>query len=109
MVSLIHIGGKQNAGILGFMFGDLDLIEAAKEMPPVRLEFDTGTVDGYRRDGASGNPAEVRMMSYALTDLFGKFDKATRLEVVSSTASASFDLPEFPEALTRLRSCAAPS
>jgi hypothetical protein len=46
------------------------------------------------------------MMTYAIADLFAKFDQASRVDVVTSTARASFDLTGFADALAKVKVCA---
>jgi hypothetical protein len=107
-VVLLHmrIGGEPDAGMVGFAFGDLGLQEAAQAKQPVQLAFDTGTVDGYQLEAGPNGLSEVRMMSYALADLFAKFDTASRVDVVTTTARASFDITGFEDALEKVKVCA---
>lgn len=95
---------EPDAGIVGFVFGREALVEPANAGEPVQLKFDTGTVRGYRFGHASGR-LQVRVTTNALRDLFSKFGKATRLNVVSSTSRASYDLGGFADALETLTSC----
>ena len=48
----------------------------------------------------------ITMTTDALSDLFDKFDTATHLDVVTSTARVPFKLGGFAGALEQLRSCA---
>jgi hypothetical protein len=106
LVLHVRISGSPDAGIVGFGFGDLGLQEAAQAKQPVQLVFDTGTVDGYLLEPGSNGMSEVRMMTYALADLFAKFDRASRVDVVTSAARASFDLTGFADALEKVKGCA---
>jgi hypothetical protein len=106
LVLHIRISGNPDAGIVGFGFGDLGLQEAAQAKQPVQLVFDTGTVDGYQLEPGSNGVSQVQMMTYALADLFAKFDQASRVDVVTSTARASFDLTGFADALAKVKVCA---
>jgi hypothetical protein len=109
LVMHTRIRGNPDAGIVGFNFKNETLIEAAKANHPVRLEFDTATVEGYQLEHTSNGFISITMTTYALTDLFAKFDKASHLDVVTSAARVSFKLGGFADALEELRSCAQPT
>jgi len=101
--------GKPDAGIVRFNFKDETLTEAAKANHPVHLEFDTATVEGYRLEYMSSGFVSIAMTTYALADLFAKFERANHLDVVTSAARVSFKLGGFADALEKLRSCAQPT
>ena len=106
LVAHTPIAGSPDAGMIVFGFGDLGLQEAAQAKQPVQLLFDTGAVHGYQLESGVNGMSEVRMLTYALADLVATFDKATHVEVVTSTARASFDLTGFADALEKVKSCA---
>lgn len=110
LVVHMRFAEKPDGGIISFDFKDEGLIEAAKAQHPVTLAFDTGTVEGYRLDYDPRNRfISITMTTYALSDLFAKFEKARHLEVVTASARVSFDLDGFAGALAALRSCAQPA
>ncbi len=109
LVMHTRLPGKRDAGIVSFSFKDEALTEAAKAKHPVQLEFNTATVEGYQLEYTSSGFVSITMTTYALTDLFAKFEKANHLEVVSSAVRVSFKLGGFEEALAQLRSCAQPT
>ena len=106
-VAVLHAHFAREAGVVSFVFGHEALVEPAKANEPVQLEFDTGTVRGYRLEQNSVGLVEVRMETNALKNLFAKFEMATRLDVVSSTTRVSYDLAGFADALKTLQSCTA--
>ena len=109
LVMHMRFAGKPDAGIVSFNFKDEALIESAKANHPVQLEFNTATVEGYRLEYTSNRFISITMTTYALSDLFDKFDKANHLDVVTSTARVPLKLGGFAAALEQLRSCAQPA
>lgn len=103
-----RISGNPDAGVVSFTFTDDKLTEAAKANAPAQLEFDTATVEGYQLEYTSSGFVSITMATYALSDLFAKFEKAVHLDVVSSSSRTSFTLDGFEDALAQLRACAEP-
>lgn len=86
---------------------DPALLPAADPMSSVRLEFDTGTVEGYLlREVESGVPG-VRMMTYALTGITSEMEGAKSVKVVAGKYVASFQLDGFANSFPVLLDCAA--
>lgn len=100
---------KPDAGSITFSFRDETLIEAAKARDPVKLAFNTATLEGYRLGYTSSGFISITMTTTALADLFARFEKADHLDIVLPTTRVSFGLGGFEDALQELRSCAQPA
>jgi hypothetical protein len=111
MLSLMKLPKSKDGGIVMLYFADSSFSLPSDNRTSVVLQFDSGTIDGYSieraKDAADPKVSfDVGMTTYLLKNIVSVMAKASSLTVTAESASTTFRLDGFGDAVTWLRQCA---